>query len=83
MTTAKVEWVTLKKIAPQKWTIPSDTNPSQSFKPIAAFKINIVNQRSVLINKKILIISCHNRTLVFPCRHKRLHSMGQFSLLDN
>ena len=42
--------VTVKKKAPQKWTIQLDVILSQSFKPMAAFKINTMNQRSVLIN---------------------------------
>jgi len=41
-----------KKTSSQKWTIQLDVNLSQSFKPMAAFKINTVNQSSVLINTK-------------------------------
>jgi len=61
MTTANVVGVTVKKNSPSEVIIQLDVNLSHSFKPMAAFKINTVTQRSSIYRK---FLKYHNRTLI-------------------
>jgi hypothetical protein len=57
MTIARIIRVSVYKIVSQKWTVQLDVNIGESLKHVEAYKTNMVNKSTVLINTEHCIVT--------------------------